>query len=121
MASVVHSAHLPRARLTVAVLAALATTALVAGVFTPRVAEEAATSVPPRAPVALSAGDQTAVAVARATGDRRLRRLAASVARGEAGVSALADPQLLAHHRIDTSSPRPGVVGELAAIRYHHR
>jgi hypothetical protein len=121
MASAAYDAHLSRARLIIAALAALALTAVVIGVVALKRAEEASSSGSPSPRVALTADDQAAVAVARAAGDPRLRRLADRVARGEAGVLALADPQLLAHHRIDTSSPRPGALGELAAIRYHHR
>lgn len=56
----------------------------------------------PAAATTLSAGERRMVAVARASADPRLRRIAASVLRDEAGALALADPQLLYHHQLDT-------------------
>lgn len=59
---------------------------------------------------------------ALASGDSRLERIAEDVAAGRAGVSALADPQILRHHGVDTSARPPARFrSRVAADRFHHR
>lgn len=53
-------------------------------------------------PGALTAEERAAVAAALVADDARTRRMAVSVALGEAGITALGDPALLHHHGIET-------------------
>jgi len=70
----------------------------------------------------LSVSEQAAVYAALASGDPRLERIAEDVAAGRAGVSALADPQILRHHGVDTSTRPPARFrARAAADRFHHR
>ena len=101
-----------------------ATVALVSfGVDAPAPATRAA---PPPAAAAtgahLSVSEQAAVYAALASGDPRLERIAKDVAAGRAGVSALADPQILRHHGVDTSARPPARFrARAAADRFHNR
>jgi hypothetical protein len=71
-------------------------------------------------PGALTTAERAAVAAALTSPDPRRQRIARQVAAGQAGASALADPQILHHHGVDTS--RIAVRdNELAAQRFHHR
>jgi hypothetical protein len=70
----------------------------------------------------LSVSEQAAMYAALASGDPRLERVAEDVAAGRAGVSALADPSVLRHHRVDTSATPPARFRSRAAgHRLHHR
>jgi hypothetical protein len=70
----------------------------------------------------LSVSEQAAMYAALASGDPRLERVAEDVAAGRAGVSALADPSVLRHHRVDTSATPPARFRSRAAgNRFHHR
>jgi hypothetical protein len=72
-------------------------------------------------PGTLTADERAAVAAALASDHARTRRLAGSVAAGEAGASALAAPGVLYHHGVDTSHTRAPRRTELAPLRFHHR
>jgi hypothetical protein len=72
-------------------------------------------------PGTLTAGERAAVAAALASRDARIRRLAASVATGEAGASALAEPAIRHHHGVDTAAVQAPEPGAGAADRFHHR
>jgi hypothetical protein len=69
----------------------------------------------------LTAQEEAAVVEALSQGDSRQRRIAIQVAAGEAGASALADPGILHHHRVDTSATSARPLREVAAERFHHR
>jgi hypothetical protein len=98
-----------------------ATVALVFGSDSPAPVTRAA---PPTAAASadLSVSEQAAVYAALASGDPRLQRIAEDVAAGHAGLSALADPQILRHHGVDTSAKPPARFrARVAADRFHHR
>ena len=105
-----------------AIATVAATVALVPGGAAPAPVTRAA---PPQAAATsadLSVSEQAAVNAALASADPRLERIAEDVAAGRAGVSALADPQILRHHRVDTSTRPPARFrSRAAADRFHHR
>jgi hypothetical protein len=72
-------------------------------------------------PWSLSASERATVAAALGSPDARTRRLAMSVAAGEAGASALANPAILHHHGIDTATVSVLNPAVAAAERFHHR
>jgi hypothetical protein len=72
-------------------------------------------------PGTLTAGERAAVAKALASRDARNRDIAASVAAGQAGALALADPATLYHHGVNTAATAPHDGGAAAAERFHHR
>ena len=71
-------------------------------------------------PGRLTAAERAAVTAALGSNDDRVRRLAASVAAGEAGALALGDPGILHHHGVDTAARRAAPASG-AAERFHHR
>ena len=88
------------------------------------------TSAPPEAPPpqpqaadaypgGLTRSERAAVRASLQSDDPGRRALAVSVAAGEIGASALADPAILYHHGVDTSAAANS--DGLAADRYHHR
>lgn len=99
-----------------------ATVALVFGSDSPAPVTRAAPPTTAAASADLSVSEQAAVYAALASGDPRLERIAEDVAAGRAGISALADPQILRHHGVDTSARPPARFRwRVAADRFHHR
>lgn len=99
-----------------------ATVALVSGGDAPAPVAPAAAPAATATGAHLSVSEQSAVYAALASGDPRLEGLAEHVAAGRAGVSALADPSILRHHRVDTSATPPARFrSRAAADRFHHR
>jgi hypothetical protein len=102
-------------------LAAAAGIAAMGGFGEPSLSEQASPPAAEAWPGRLTADERAAVSAALASDDERTRGLAVSVAAGEAGVSALADPAILHHHGVDTSETRAPRRTQLAPLRFHHR
>jgi hypothetical protein len=99
-----------------------ATVAIVFGGDAPAPVTRAAPPTAAAASAHLSVSEQAAVYAALASGNPRLERIAEDVAAGRAGVSALADPQILRHHGVDTSARPPARFRwRVAADRFHYR
>jgi hypothetical protein len=99
-----------------------ATVALVSGGDAPAPVTRAAPPTAAAISAELSVSEQAAVYAALASGEARLERIAEDVAAGRAGASALADPQILRHHGVDTSARPPARFRvRAAADRFHHR
>jgi len=96
--------------------------ALIAGGDAPAPVTSAAPATASTTGAGLSVSEQAAVYAALASGDSRLEQVADDVAAGRAGISALADPSILRHQRVDTSANPPARFrSRAAADRFHHR
>ena len=107
-----------------ACLATLAAVAVGWGLGRAAAPEETARPQPRPAqahPATLTRPEQAAVLAALESDDPRRHALAVSVAAGELGASALADPAILYHHGVDTSAPANSRARRLPSDRYHHR
>lgn len=85
--------------------------------------EPSVSQAPPPAhawPGELAGSERAAVNVALGSPDARTRRLAVSVAAGQAGALALADPSILHHHGLNTADA-PEDHESHGAERFHHR
>lgn len=71
-------------------------------------------------PGRLIADERAMIAAGLASRDSRIQRIAGSVARGETGALALADPWILHHHGVNTADQSRSTP-EIAAERFHHR
>lgn len=110
-------------QLTGAILALLAVTACLLVLTQIARDDRSVSQVPPAAhgwPGELVASERAAIEAALGSPDPRTRRLAVSVAAGEAGALAPADGSVLHHHGVNTASA-PESRESARVERFHHR